>query len=81
MVVEVADTTVEYDRELKLLLYARAGIGEVWLVDLESATIEVYRQPKPEGYRDSRRVRRFGICCAQHAEADGNRKALPELTW
>jgi Uma2 family endonuclease len=51
LVIEVADTTVEYDREIKLPLYARHSIPEVWLIDLKSGTFEMYREPTPKGYR------------------------------
>lgn len=58
LVVEVADTSVEYDRDMKLPLYARAGIAEVWLVNLPQETIEIYRQPLDETYREIRLVKR-----------------------
>jgi Uma2 family endonuclease len=58
LLIEVADTTASYDREIKIPLYAQAGIAEVWLVDLEGDAIEVYRQPGPEGYRQVQIVRR-----------------------
>jgi Uma2 family endonuclease len=51
LVIEVADTTVEYDREIKLPLYARHAIPEVWLIDLKAGTLEVYREPTAKGYR------------------------------
>lgn len=50
LVIEVADTTVEFDRETKLPLYAKAGIPEVWIVDLTQRRVETYRQPSPRGY-------------------------------
>ena len=52
LLVEVADTSEDYDREVKMPLYARYGITEAWLVDLSSRSIEIYRDPVPEGYRD-----------------------------
>lgn len=52
LVVEVADTSVEYDRNIKLPLYARASIPEVWLVNLPQATIEIYQQPLNGTYRE-----------------------------
>ena len=58
LVVEVAETSVEVDRDLKVPLYARAGIPEVWLVDLSAECIEVFRTSSPQGYHDVRRVRR-----------------------
>lgn len=54
LVIEVADTSVETDRRVKLLLYSKAGIGEAWLVDLSTDRVEVCRQPTPDGYRDVR---------------------------
>ena len=47
---EVSDTTLEYDREEKLPAYGRAGIAEVWIVNLQDETIEVYREPHFTGY-------------------------------
>ena len=58
LVVEVAETSVDYDREAKLPLYARAGISEVWLVDLQGGSVEVYRRPSPRGYKVHRQIRR-----------------------
>src|ERR1043165_8204268 len=57
LVVEVADTTVESDRQVKMPLYARAGIREMWLVNIPGERIEVYSDPEGETYRQ---VRRFG---------------------
>lgn len=42
LVVEVADTSLEYDRETKKALYQTAGIPEYWIVDVGSRTVEVY---------------------------------------
>jgi Uma2 family endonuclease len=58
LIVEVADTSAAFDRRVKLPLYARFGIPEVWLVDLGKATIRVQRDPSPAGYRTARTVRR-----------------------
>jgi Uma2 family endonuclease len=52
-VIEVADTTYRYDRIVKARLYARAGIPELWIVDLNREQIEVLRGPSSQGYRDS----------------------------
>jgi Uma2 family endonuclease len=51
LLIEVSDTTLAYDRDVKLLFYAEAGIPEVWIVDLNAARILVYREPRPDGYR------------------------------
>jgi Uma2 family endonuclease len=56
LITEVADTSLAYDRSTKLRLYAEAGIPEYWVVDCGAETVEVYRAPGPEGYRDVSRV-------------------------
>lgn len=60
LLIQVADTSVAYDREKKLPLYARAGIPEVWIADRASGQIEVYRQPRGDRYLDVSAVRRGG---------------------
>lgn len=52
LVIEVADTSLEHERDIKVPLYARAGIPELWLVDLVGDRIAVHRLPEPDGYRD-----------------------------
>jgi Uma2 family endonuclease len=54
LVVEVSDTTLAYDRNVKLPRYGVAGIPEVWIVDLEGRRIEVHAGPSAEGYGLSR---------------------------
>ncbi|HWQ31789.1 MAG TPA: Uma2 family endonuclease [Blastocatellia bacterium] len=56
--IEVADTTLEYDRNAKIPAYARAGIAEAWLVDLNNDRIEIYTQPDQGFYREIRLVSR-----------------------
>src|SRR3990172_5712991 len=58
LLVEVAETSAEVDRKVKIPLYARSGILEVLLVDLEQETITVYRDPTARGYRTTRVLRR-----------------------
>lgn len=58
LVMEIADTSVAYDRGVKTRLYARSGITEYWLIDLNAVTVTVYRDPGPEGYGISQVVRR-----------------------
>jgi Uma2 family endonuclease len=50
--IEVSDSTVKYDRETKIPLYAENQIPEVWLINLNKNTLEVYRQPENNGYQD-----------------------------
>jgi len=56
LLIEVADSSLAYDRSTKLRLYAAAGIPEYWVVDCADESIEVYRTPDTEGYRDVSRV-------------------------
>ena len=58
LVVEVADTSVAYDRDTKFPLYAAAGIPEAWLVNLPADRIEVHTKPGPDGYADVRMAQR-----------------------
>lgn len=58
LLVEVADSTLDFDRRTKMPRYAADGIREVWLVDLVHDRIEVYTDPAPDGYRTTRRVER-----------------------
>ena len=58
LMVEVMDSSASYDREVKVPLYARFGIQETWLVDVEQEVIELYRVPGPQGYQQVRTLRR-----------------------
>jgi Uma2 family endonuclease len=58
VVIEVADTSVNYDRNVKLPLYARAGIPEAWLMVLPKELIEVHSQPKDGKYQKVQRLKR-----------------------
>lgn len=51
LLIEVADTTLESDRNIKVPLYAQAGITEVWLVDLKGQSLTSYQQPSARGFR------------------------------
>jgi Uma2 family endonuclease len=51
LLIEVSDTTLAYDRGVKLPLYARSGIPEVWIVDLAGEVIERNTDPSGDSYR------------------------------
>ena len=51
LLIEVADTSATYDRDIKVPLYARHGIPEVWLVDLAKMRLEAYHGPEGGEYR------------------------------
>lgn len=51
LLIEVSNSTVIYDREEKIPLYAQTNIEEVWLVDINEQIVEVYQQPTATGYQ------------------------------
>jgi Uma2 family endonuclease len=58
LLVEVADDSLEYDREVKAPLYAENGIPEYWIVNLSDRCLEVRRGPQASGsYADVRTLR------------------------
>lgn len=61
LVVEVADSSLAYDRDVKIPLYAEAGIREAWLVAFPSDSVFSYRDPSPTGYRKVREYRRGDV--------------------
>ena len=50
LLIEVADSTVDFDRNEKLRLYARAGIVEIWIVNLQDRRVETYAESEGEEY-------------------------------
>jgi Uma2 family endonuclease len=50
LLIEVADTSLEFDTTVKAALYAAAGIVDYWVVDLVSRSVIVFREPRPGGY-------------------------------
>ena len=57
LLIEVSDSTLDFDHEEKLPAYGRAGVAEAWIVNLIDATIEVYREPHFTGYGSKTIVR------------------------
>lgn len=51
LLIEVSDSTIKYDRDVKIPLYAEAEVAEVWLVNLPRQVIEVYTQPENGKYK------------------------------
>ncbi|MDE2717430.1 MAG: Uma2 family endonuclease [Chloroflexota bacterium] len=58
LAIEVADTSLSYDRDEKIPRYGRAGIPESWLVDVQAGTIRVFTEPHAGGYGQERVVTR-----------------------
>jgi len=69
LLIEASDTTLDYDRQEKLPAYGRAGVPEVWIVNLIDAGIEVYREPHFTGY-GARMVLRAGDTARPQAFPD-----------
>jgi Uma2 family endonuclease len=55
LIIEVSDSTTSYDRDIKMPLYAAAGIPEMWLFDINKKAIEGYSLPSSSGYKQMRR--------------------------
>ncbi|GCA77002.1 hypothetical protein MiTe_03854 [Microcystis aeruginosa NIES-2520] len=51
LIIEVSDSTLDYDRYTKIPLYAEANIKEVWIVNLKEECLEVYRHPLHGSYQ------------------------------
>jgi Uma2 family endonuclease len=51
LLVEVSDASLERDRRYKIPLYAKMGVREVWIVDIEGRRVEAHREPSEKGYR------------------------------
>ena len=51
LLIEVADTTLDYDRDAKIPTYAQHEIPEVWLINLQMNTLSIFLDPTPKGYR------------------------------
>ena len=61
LLIEVSDSTLAYDRDVKLPLYARHGIPEVWIFDLQNRELHVHRAPQGGRYADERVTKALGL--------------------
>ncbi|MSR13054.1 MAG: Uma2 family endonuclease [Gammaproteobacteria bacterium] len=71
LIIEVADSTLNYDRTTKLTLYAQANVREVWIVNVPADRVETYQDPHASGYLQSKE---FGVT------ETVSPSALPEVT-
>jgi Uma2 family endonuclease len=55
-IIEVADSSINYDRTAKALLYARAGVAVYWLFDVNARRVTLLRRPTEDGCQDIREV-------------------------
>jgi len=56
LVVEISESTLRYDRDVKTALYARCGVPEVWIVDLHANRLHAYKSPRGGEYADVQTV-------------------------
>ncbi|MFC7539872.1 Uma2 family endonuclease [Siccirubricoccus deserti] len=77
LLVEVADGSLRYDRSIKLPLYARHGVPEVWIANIGEGAVEVYRDPRDEAYRATAGVARDEL--PEPAALPGLRIAVTEV--
>jgi Uma2 family endonuclease len=70
LVVEVADSTLRFDRAAKRPLYAESGFPEYWIVDVERRQIEVYRHPEGQSY---------ATCSVVDADSEATIAAFPDV--
>ena len=71
LIIEVADTTLKYDREEKSLIYARAGIKHYIILSVKTREAIDMREPSPDGYRFSKTLRqdeRFSLVAFPETE-------------
>lgn len=62
LVIEVADSTVRWDRQVKMPMYGRQGIQEAWLIEIPRRVVTVYREPSDQGYRSSTDLTQGALC-------------------
>ncbi|MGH9071260.1 MAG: Uma2 family endonuclease [Acidimicrobiales bacterium] len=58
LIIEVADSTLNWDVNYKAPRYARAGVPQLWVVDVTAMEVRVFADPRPDGYATTRRARR-----------------------
>ena len=56
LLIEVADSSIEYDRTFKIPIYAKNQVKEVWLVDLNQNLLEVYQNPQINYYQNIKKL-------------------------
>jgi Uma2 family endonuclease len=64
LLVEIADSGPGFDRVVKKRLYARNGIAEYWILDLNARSLEVYRDPAGDDYLSKQTIDRQGSVAA-----------------
>jgi len=65
LIIEIADSSLEYDTTVKLGLYAILGIPEYWVADLQNNRLLVYARPEGDTYREMRELHRGNTVAPQ----------------
>jgi len=76
LVIEVADSSVLYDRNVKSRMYARASVPEYWVVDLPRARVAVFQSPEGGEYRE---LREYGRGESWRSAGLGGREVTADL--
>lgn len=71
LIIEVADSSLRYDRGRKASRYAASGVADYWVINLLARRIEVYRRPEPDESQD------FGFGYASHEIVDAAGQVSP----
>ncbi len=79
LVIEVADSSLDRDREDKAPIYAQADVPEYWIVDVKTATVEVRTHPTPGGYLRVARFARGDVL--RPTQLAGIEIAIADLPW
>ncbi len=61
LLVEVADSSARYDRQIKLPLYARHGVPAVWIIDLDAGLLRMHSRPDGDAYLDTTATKTPGV--------------------
>ena len=69
LIIEVADSSLTFDQNVKLPLYAKAGIEEVWILNAPQKQLEIYRQPQFLGYESKTVLKQGEIAPARFPDA------------
>jgi len=76
LIIEVAESSIEYDTGKKLAMYALAGIPEYWVIDLNDYKIHVYRQPDGDKYLFEEIIDDSGIATCETIDFQLNAKDI-----
>lgn len=79
LVIEVADSSLDRDRDDKAPIYAQAGVPEYWIVDVQTATVFVLTEPTRDGYLRVARLARGDVL--RPTELAGIELAVADLPW